>query len=247
MTDQSKKYYISPKGNDDDLGLSEKIARKTIENINQNFEFDEYTNTFLKFIMDLFIDSSDDISEIIVLKSGKELYKSDWNDSTVVYNLVDKWKLSDVDVPSMFTFNDAKFIKLHVSPFNLIYRSIKEQKALIGTKFQMNSEMISLYAMVKQTETMQLGLTAMKDTINSIIEQGRKMSNIVFEDPSNLQIGVRLPENKKIINSLIKSLKILQFICTYIDRGESIKLNFKFVKKEKKIYPDYLYKSITHD
>jgi hypothetical protein len=245
MTDQSKKYYISPKGNNDNLGLSEKTAGKTIEKVNQNFEFNEYTNTFLKFIMDLFIDSSDDILEIIVLKSGKELYKSDWNDSTKVYNLADKWKSSEV--PSMFTLNKAKFIKLHVSPFNFIYRSIKGQKALIGTKFQMNSEMMSLFAIVKQTNTMQLGLTAMKDIIISIIELGRKMSNIVFEDPSNLQIGVRLPENKKIINSLIESLKILQFICTYIDRGESIKLNFKYVKKEKKIYPDYMYKSITHD
>ena len=105
--------------------------------INQNFEFNENTNIFLKFIMDLFIDASDDISELLVYKSEKVAYKSEWSDSTTIYNLADKWKISDV--PSTFTLNNAKFIKLHISPINLIYRSIKGQSALIGTKFQMNS------------------------------------------------------------------------------------------------------------
>lgn len=36
MADQSNKYYVSPKGNDDNPGLSEKTAWKTIEKVNQN-------------------------------------------------------------------------------------------------------------------------------------------------------------------------------------------------------------------
>ena len=91
--------------------------------INPNLEFTENTNIFLKFIMDLFIGASDDISEILVFKSGNIVFKSEWNDSTVIYNLVNKWNASDV--PSIFTLNNVKFIKLHISPFNLIYRSIK--------------------------------------------------------------------------------------------------------------------------
>ncbi|MHA1729562.1 MAG: hypothetical protein ACTSWY_12670 [Promethearchaeota archaeon] len=208
--------------------------------INPNFEINEYMSIFLKFIMDLFIDSSDDISEILVFKSENIVYKSEWKDSNMIYNLADKWKASDV--PSIFTLNNAKFIKLHISPYNLIYRSIKGQNALIGTKFQMNTEVISIYAIVKKTEIMQLGLTAMKDTIISIIELGQKMSDIVVKDSNNLQIGIRFPENKQIIYSLIESLKILQFVCEYTDKGDSIKLNFKYKRKEKKMYPDYMYK-----
>ena len=82
----------------------------------------------------------------------------------------------------------------------------------------------------------------MKDIIISIIKLGQKMSDIVVKDSNNLQIGIRFPENKQIIKLFIESLNILQFICDYTDRGDSINLNFKYERKEKKIYPDYTYK-----
>ena len=66
----------------------------------------------------------------------------------------------------------------------------------------MNTGVMSVYAMVKKTETIPLGLTAMKDVIISIIDLGEKMSDIVVKDANNLQIGIRFRENKKIINSL---------------------------------------------
>ncbi|MCP4762884.1 MAG: hypothetical protein GY870_13985, partial [archaeon] len=128
------------------------------------------------------------------------------------------------------------------SPFNLIYRSIKGQKALIGVKFQERTKWVEFYAIIIRTSMMQSILTALKDIILLIIELGQKMSRIIIENSQKLEMKINFAENRQVINSFIESLKNIQIVCNYTDRGDSIIFNFKYEKKEEKIYPKYMYK-----
>ncbi len=207
---------------------------------NDNSEFNEYTTILLNFLMDFLIDSTEDFSDILIIKSKKVIYKSKWQDAEEITHLIVKWQNSEIS--PTFILQNNKFIKLHVSPFNLIYRSIKGQKALIGVKFQVKTKWVEFYAIIIRTSMMQSILTSLKDIILLIIELGQNMSGIVVEDTHNLQMKINLVKNKMVINSFIESLKNIQIVCNYTDRGDSIKLNFKYEKKEQKIYPDYMYK-----
>ena len=206
----------------------------------ENLEFNQNTNTFLKFIFDLLLNYSELIFDIIICKSDKIVLKSMRENVERLYELVEKWQNSEI--PTTFTIQDKKFIKLHVSPFNLIFRSIQGKSALIGLKFQFEAEEIQLFAIIKQSSKIQLLATAMKDLITSILEMGQKMSDIIVADAQNLEINANFPENKQAITSFIRSLNSLEFVCNYTDKGDSIKFNFKYEKKEEKIYPDYMYK-----
>ena len=206
----------------------------------ENFEFNQNTNKFLKFIIDLLLNPSDLIFDIIICKSERIIIKSMGEDVEMLYDLVEKWQNSDI--PTTLTIQDKKFIKLHVSPFNLIFRSIQGKSALIGLKFQFEAKEMYLFAIIKQSSKIQLLAIAMKDVVTSILEMGQKMSDIIVVDAQNLEIKINFADNKQVITSFIKSLNNLDFICNYTDRGDSIKFNFKYEKKEEKIYPDYMYK-----
>lgn len=206
----------------------------------EDFEFNKNTNTFFKFTMDLLLNFSDLIFDIIICKSNKIIAKSMGIHVETLYELVEKWQNSEI--PATFTIQDKKFIKLHLSPFNLIFRSIQGKSALIGLKFQFESEEMLILAMIKQSSKIQLLATALKDVVVSILELGQKMSDIIVADTHNLEIKINYAKNKQIITTFIKSLDPLEFVCNYTDKGDSIKLNFKYEKKEEKIYPDYMYK-----
>ncbi|QEE15157.1 hypothetical protein DSAG12_00981 [Promethearchaeum syntrophicum] len=205
-----------------------------------NFEFNQNTNIFLKFIIDLLLYPSDFIFDIIICKSDKIIIKSIGKDVDILYDLVEKWQ--NYDFPATFTIQDKKFIKLHVSPFNLIFRSIQGKSALIGLKFQYDANEMQLFAIIKHSSKIQLIATAMKDMITSILNIGQKMSDIIVVDAQNLEIRLNFAENKQDVSSFIKSLKNLDFLCNYTDRGDSMRFNFKYEKKKEKIYPAYMYK-----
>ena len=139
--------------------------------------FAEHTNTFLKFIMDLFINTSEDISDILVTFSNQVVFKSDWKDAEVIFELGDKWQKSDF--PSSVTIKGMKFIKLHDSPYNFVYRAIKESKALIGAQLTILSENIQVISLMAYSPNMPLISTALKDLTKSIIELGQKLDGIV--------------------------------------------------------------------
>ena len=206
----------------------------------ENFEFNQNTNVFLKFIIDLLLNPSDLIYDFIMCKSGRIVIKSMGKDVEMLYNLVEKWQNSKI--PTTFTIQDKKFIKLHVSPFNLIFRSIQGKSALIGLKFQLEGKEMQIFAIIKKSSKIQFLATAMKDVVTSIIEIGQKMSDIIVVDGQNLEIKINFAKNKHVITSFIKSLNDLEFTSNYTDRGDSIKFNFKYEKKEEKVYPDYMYK-----
>ena len=100
----------------------------------ENFEFNQNTNTFLKFIIDLLLNPSDLIFDIIICKSEKIIIKSMGEDVEMLYDLVEKWQNSEI--PTTFTIQDKKFIKLHVSPFNLIFRPFPERLGLKGERLR---------------------------------------------------------------------------------------------------------------
>jgi len=206
----------------------------------EDFEFNQNTNTFFKFTMDLLLNFSDLIFDIIICKSNKIIAKSMGIHVETLYELGEKWQNSEI--PTTFTIQDKKFIKLHLSPFNLIFRSIQGKSALIGLKFQFESEDIIILAIIKQSSKIQMLATALKDIVVSILELGQKMSDIIVVDTHNLEIKINFAKNKQIITTFIKSLDPLEFVCNYTDKGDSIKLNFKYEKKDEKIYPDYMYK-----
>jgi len=204
--------------------------------------FTEHSNTFLKFIMDLFVNTSDDIYDVLVNVSNHIVFKSDWKDVEVLSDLGDKWQKSEI--PPSLTIQNMKFIKLHESPYNFVYRAIKGVKALIGTQFTVQSENIRLVSLIAQSPNIPLISTALKDLIKSIIELGQKMTSIVVLDPTSTQLNLKYPENKQIINIFIDSLKHMQFICDYKDKGDSIIFNLKYKKVESKTYSDEIYKAL---
>jgi len=209
-------------------------------NDNAEIEFTECTYTLLEFIIDLFINSSERISEILLLKSKNIIHKSDWKDGDEIFNLQEKWQTNSV--PPMLSLQGIKYMKLHDSPYNLVFRSLKGGTALIGVKFTIKTVEILLFSIINQLENWQLSLTAMKDILQSIIQLGQNMTKITVTDSYNIEIGNNYVKDKKSIKKLIESLDILEFICDYTDRGDSLKLNFKYEKREKIRYPDSMYK-----
>ncbi|MHA2180603.1 MAG: hypothetical protein ACXAAH_04175 [Promethearchaeota archaeon] len=203
-------------------------------------EFTEYTKIFIDFIKELFIRDSERITEILIYKSNIIVSKSDWKEGDPIFNLLEKWQCNNI--PPMLTLKGTKFMKLHESPFNLIYRSIKSEGALLGIILKLEAEQIQIFSIISQMEKWQISLTAMKDTFHSIIELGQKMSGINTIDSNNIEIGNNYAKDKQAINKFIESMDTLEFICDYIDRGDSIKFNIRYEKREKIRYPDYMYK-----
>ncbi len=205
----------------------------------EKLELRDSTVTFVNFIMNLFL-TSESIFDVFVSKSKEIIYSSAWKDEYVITDLVNKWLNNEI--PSTLSIQGMKFIKLHDSPFNLIYRSIQNQKALIGAKFPISGEEIQAFALVTQTSTMQLQSTALKDITNSIIGLGQKATSITIVDPNSIHVNISLLENKQTITIFIESLKHMHFLCEYKDKGDEVVFNLQYKKEEKKVYSDEVYK-----
>ena len=199
-------------------------------------EFTEHTSTFMRFFGDLFISASEDISGVFISNSNDVLYSSDWKEMNLIIELTNKWLNNALS--STVTIESLKFIKLHDSPFNLIYRSIQGQKALIGSRYK---GIIALI-LIAQSHEMQLQSTALKDIISAIIQMGQKATGITISVPNTLQMHISLPENDQIIKLFIQSLKHMHFLCDYKDKGDSIIFQFHYKKVVKKEYTDDVYK-----
>lgn len=206
---------------------------------NEDQELGEHATTFLKFIKDLFIEFSDSITDVFLSKGNAVVLKSDWEGGDEISNFPAKWRNSEI--PPSFTLQGKKFIKLHESPFNIVYRSIKSQSALIGIKFNFESAKLHAFAIIKQADFWQEFITALKDAFLSIIDLGQKMPAINIMDSNNIEIAVNFVENKQSIKKFIDSMGVLEFKCNYTDRGDFIKINFNYEKRKKVVYPDSVY------
>ncbi len=192
--------------------------------------------------MDLFINTSEDISEMLVTISNQVVFKSDWKDAEVISDLGDKWRQSEI--PSSLNVQQMRFIKLHSSPYNFVYRAIKEGMALIGAQLTILSENVQIISLMAQSPNMPLISTALKDLIKYIIELGQKSEGIVILDTTSVQMNLSFPENEKIINFFIDSIAHMQYVCDYMDKGDKIVFNFKYKKLESKTYSDEVYKAL---
>jgi hypothetical protein len=194
---------------------------------------------FMKFIMTLFL-TTEDFSDVLVCKSKELVYKSEWKDIDAIFDLLNKWVSNEI--PSTLSIHGMKFIKLHDSPFNLIFRSIQGSKALIGVKYPLKGEEVQVIAIVAQSSSMQLQSTALKDITHNIIELSQKSSGVTIIDDYKVQVNINLPENKKNVNLFISALKHMHFLCEYKDKGDALVFSFQYKKEEKKTYPDEVYK-----
>ena len=206
----------------------------------ETVEFTNSTNLFVKFIGDLFVTSAEEISDVLISKSKEILYTSEWKSEYVMSELMGNWQKKTLT--STLSIQGMKFIKLHDSPFNLIYRSIQGQRALIGAKFPIEGEVMQAFALVTQTSMMQLQSQALKDIIETIIKLGQKATDVVIVDPTTIHVSVNFPDNKQIIKIFLQSVKSMHFSCDYKDKGNAIEFNFKYKKEEKKVYSDDMYK-----
>ncbi|MHA1109474.1 MAG: hypothetical protein ACTSRE_00110 [Promethearchaeota archaeon] len=207
---------------------------------NETAEFTTSTNAFMKFIENLFVTSSEDISDVLISKSTEIIYTSEWKGENVISELLGNWQ--KYKLTSTLSIQGMKFIKLHDSPFNLIYRSIQRQKALIGAKFPIQGEEMQAFALITQTSMMQLQSQALKDIIETIIKLGQKATDVVIVDPTTIRVSVNFPDNKQSISIFLQSLKSMHFSCDYKDKGDAIEFTFKYKKEEKKVYSDEVYK-----
>ena len=207
---------------------------------NETVEFTTSTNLFVKFIGDLFVTSTEDISDVLISKSKVIIYTSEWKGENVMSGLLNNWQKNTLT--STLSIQGMKFIKLHDSPFNLIYRSIQGQKALIGAKFPIQGEEMQAFALVRLTSMMQLQSQALKDIIETIIKLGQKSTGVTVLDPTTIRVSVNFPDNKQNISIFLQSLKSIHFSCDYKDKGDAVEFNFKFKKEEKKVYSDEVYK-----
>lgn len=206
--------------------------------------FTEYTNTFLIFIRDLFINSSEDISEFLVNKSNTIICKSEWNNAECLSELGEKWQ--KFEFPPSLSIQGMNFLLLHASSFHLIYRAIKEGKALIGAQFPIQSESIQIFVLVAQISNMQLISTALKDITNSTIEMGQKMSGIDVVGSDEVILHISLPEIIQILQIFIEATKNMHFVCKYTDKGNKILLQFTYKRSEQEIYSDEVYRQLQN-
>jgi hypothetical protein len=151
-----------------------------------------------------------------------------------------KW-LSN-ELPATLSFQDMKFIKLHDSHFHLIYTSVQGKIVLIGEKFTVAGDELSVFVLVFQSPSIQLQSQALKDITEVIIQLGQKVTAVTIIRSNTVQISASLLGNKQIISTLIESVKPMHFLCEYKDKGDKIELCFQYKQVREEKYPDEVYK-----
>ena len=190
-------------------------------------------------MMELFL-KTEECSDILVSTSKDIIYTSEWENEEKIPAWLDKLQTSEF--PSTLTVKGMKSIKLHASPFNLIYRSIQGEKVLIGAIVPIDGLEFYIIALVAQSSSMQLQTTALKDIIESIIKISQQSTEIVVIDSNTIQVNVSFRELKNTIKIFMNSLKHMHFLVDYTDKGNAVIFKFQYKKEEKKVYSVEVYK-----